>query len=342
MDEKLKELKLKLELEPNNTEYLKEISRLLFKRDLSTETEPYLLKIIEVEPDNYFASSNLGAFYLSKKEYDKAVSHLKRAISVKPDVANTYLNLALTYEGMQKSKEECIPLLRKAKELSIQTIKDGQDTGSTHFDLVHIYQFVENDLEKAAEHNKLMVEKSEDDVFLLTQAGIFEMIALNNLDQAEEYFLKAFELYPESAQVNYELGYLYYQMKKPEKSRKFYLNAVKTKPGHFYANINLGRLYHYDFGDFNKAESYYKKAIKYNPELSDTDVFLNNSMGELYYDYCQEDVAKLYFQKVLKIDSENTTALEYLIHIFEEKGDKDNARIYLERLETIQTKQKNI
>lgn len=80
------------------------------------------------------------------------------------------------------------------------------------------------------------------------------------------YGLQALKIYSESAQLNYYLGYFYYNNPNPNdvKSREFMLNTIKLDPQNIDAHVVLARLY-YKHDNYEKALDFAKTAIKIDP-----------------------------------------------------------------------------
>ncbi len=72
---------------------------LLQRRGVDTDVENLLKKAIELKSDYSEAHSNLGAFYLKKKHFDRAIQSCLRAIEIKPAYPDAIYNLANAYVG---------------------------------------------------------------------------------------------------------------------------------------------------------------------------------------------------------------------------------------------------
>lgn len=77
---------------------------------------------LENTTGNYEAANNLGVVYFQKRQFDKAINYLERAIAINPDFAIAYNNLGQAYVAMGEL-ERGISLFRKGLQLSPELIK---------------------------------------------------------------------------------------------------------------------------------------------------------------------------------------------------------------------------
>jgi len=83
------------------------------------------------------------------------------------------------------------------------------------------------------------------------------------LDKAEEFYLKAAQIMPYSAEeVWYNLGTLLYSKGESQLALLAYREALKTNANHPAANHNVSVLY-FTMGDYLLAEHYHNKAVRY-------------------------------------------------------------------------------
>ncbi|MBI1930063.1 tetratricopeptide repeat protein [Candidatus Poribacteria bacterium] len=68
--------------------------------------------------DNAASHCNLGAAYIYEGKYGDAISPLKTAIALKPDLGEAYINLSSTYNNRGKYSES-IKILEKARQLKV-------------------------------------------------------------------------------------------------------------------------------------------------------------------------------------------------------------------------------
>ena len=60
-------------------------------------------KALEIDPQYFEASINLGSIYLTKKQYNLAIREFKKTLKLAPDYYIPYYNLALCYEKKDKT-----------------------------------------------------------------------------------------------------------------------------------------------------------------------------------------------------------------------------------------------
>ena len=72
-------------------------------------------KALSIQPTFIQALKNLTTVYVTKEEYDKAVSIFMKIVEYRPNSAGAYYNIACLY-AMQNSTEESIDWLKKAIE----------------------------------------------------------------------------------------------------------------------------------------------------------------------------------------------------------------------------------
>ena len=62
-------------------------------------------QVLEIDPDDLLANYGIGTCYNALKQYDKAVSSLQKALSIKETHTQAYLELGLAYEGLGQKAE---------------------------------------------------------------------------------------------------------------------------------------------------------------------------------------------------------------------------------------------
>ena len=84
---------------------------------------------------------------------------------------------------------------------------------------------------------------------------------------AEKNAKKAVELGPNEAEAHFALGFFYNQTQKYNEAFSSFNTAIMLNPSHAHAHDEIGDVYLYNYGDFDRAIIWYNKALKRDPEL---------------------------------------------------------------------------
>ena len=76
-----------------------------------------LQKAISIKPDYAEAYLNIGTFFQDQGKLEEAIESYKKAISIKPDYAEAYLNIGTIFQDQGKLDEEAIEAYNKALSL---------------------------------------------------------------------------------------------------------------------------------------------------------------------------------------------------------------------------------
>ena len=105
-----------LELNPNDTRVLTSLGKLAMNQKRYDEARTYYTKAINVNPGYFTALNNLGLLNLDQGKYDEAGACLTKALNLKPDDVSVLNNLG-KLAVVQKRYNEAKALLTKALKL---------------------------------------------------------------------------------------------------------------------------------------------------------------------------------------------------------------------------------
>jgi len=106
-----------LELEPEHAEALNFIGYIWADKNINlNKALQYILKAVELKPEDGYIIDSLGWVYYRLKEYNKAVKWLKRSIELKPDDPNIYDHLGDAYRAIGQN-EDALKAYKSALEL---------------------------------------------------------------------------------------------------------------------------------------------------------------------------------------------------------------------------------
>src|SRR5208283_3145544 len=76
-------------------------------------------QVLEIDPEDLLANYGIGSCYNLLKDYDQAITHLKKAIAIKATHTLAYLELGKAYQGLGQ-KEEASAAWQKGIEVASQ------------------------------------------------------------------------------------------------------------------------------------------------------------------------------------------------------------------------------
>lgn len=166
--------------------------------DTIPDKESYLLSQLNDKYRNPGIHSELGRFYLSQGETDKAKYHLETALSLDPSyrpAQAAYVHLTSKIQGELAAQRLCSEYQRPILASSKEMIKLAKALGDEGLDTLALgcFQRILSIDPGSAEANR--------------QLGYF-YLARNDSEKAKLYFSKSFELNPNQADVAGELGRL--------------------------------------------------------------------------------------------------------------------------------------
>ena len=202
--------------------------------------------------------------HLWAEKYDRDI---KDIFAVQDEVANAIAN-ALRIE---LSDEEAM-MISQSSTKSIEAY-DYYIKGRR---LSYFYESAKR--EEALENYRKAIEIDPD--YALPYAGISRVRmsqatfqAMENeftsiaLKEAEEYGKKAVLLGPNEAEAHFALGFFYNQTEKYNLAFSSLNKTLMLNPSHAHAHDEIGDVYLYNYGDFDRAIPWYNKALMRDPEL---------------------------------------------------------------------------
>jgi len=230
-------------------------------------TEDVLKKAIELDPEDYEAYVELGAFYHAQNKLENAEDVLKKAAELDRGNEMAYGGLGMVYQEQRKFKN--------AEEMFEKAIELNPDNEWAYVELGWAY-YSQGKFKEAEEIFKKAIELNPDNDWAYIGLGR----AYRNqgkFKEVEEIFKKAIELNPDNTLLYMELGWAYYSQGKFKEAEDTFKQGIKLNPYNEEADFGVEGLYLwlgflYDIqGKFKEAEDLYNKLSKIkeiNPILS--------------------------------------------------------------------------
>lgn len=147
----------------------------------------------------------------------------------------------------------------------------------------------------------------------------------DNLDKAEQYYLRGLSIEPDNAGLLFNLAGIYDQENRAELAMEYYQKAIAADPEFAFAYNNLGLLYE-RMKRYDEAEAAYQTALQKDA----TYLYAQLNLGNLYAEQDRMNDAELAYQKVLRLDPKDPWAHMYLGNIYLKRGDYEKAAKFYE------------
>ena len=190
--------------------------------DQSSQALEQFLKAKEIYPDDPILHYDLALVYVEKRRFDKAESHLKEAIRLKPDYSDAYNYLGVLY-------------YRKGEvDLAIESYKKALDNmlyvnpQFTHLNLGVAY-LSRKDYRKAILHLEEAIRLVHNYVDAYNNLGrAYE--GLGQYSKAKEYYKKALEFNPRYVNAYMDLGKLSYRLGERRQAKEYFIQVIRLGP----------------------------------------------------------------------------------------------------------------
>lgn len=308
----------------------------LYQAGKYTDAIPLLTKAIDLNPSYFAAFINRGNCYRYTAQYEKAVEDYNRAHEVAPKHTFPLINLGLVYNYLSRYDE--------AIEQYMAVLEIDSDSLAAQIGLIKAkiglgeYQKAFNEL------NVLISEHPDNNNLHYTRGCLFMKIGDN--ERAIIEFTAAIKIERRDG-LSFRLsltnrGACYSQLGKFDKALKDYNEVVEKFPDYVYGLSNRANVLRYSdmkaaLADMNKAveiskehpimlairAEIYRNSGMFEEAIKDLEVALKASpkqiawtfnMGMAHYQNKQSKEAITWFEKVIELNKDHTTAYYYIGH----------------------------
>ena len=283
-----------------------------------------LEELLESHPDSGQAHYDLGSLYLEMGEKEKALIHYHESINLEPGNTGFSKGLADLYYVHLGNTDEAIKQYNKVLE------KDPSDCETLM--ILGNLAVVENQFDKAKEFYQRILDiepwNEEAAVFvekldrrLQQGAGVQipeaqyqnsqELIQSGDIEGAIKELEAILAVEPGSALAHNDLGVLYFQCDRKDKSLVHYEEAVRLEPDNPVYRKNLADFYFVVLGRIEDALEIYLEILTEDP----TDIETLMAAGYICKVVGSPDKAQIFFSRILDIEPWNLEANENLNQI---------------------------
>lgn len=146
--------------------------------------------------------------------------------------------------------------------------------------------------------------------------------------KAIDYHTRAIQLYPQYHDAFGSRGLAYFRLGQYDSAYHDYMNALRYRPNDEKVLSNLGFIY-FLRQQIDSAEAVYRKSLQYNPRFIDA----RRNLGAVMAMQGRFAEAIEQWKEGLKYDPENSTLLHYIGSAYNDMGQPEQAKPWLERAE---------
>jgi tetratricopeptide (TPR) repeat protein len=270
--------------------------------------------------------AQLGKAYYTKRNFQQAVTHLKRAVEQQPENGESAQLLGLSYYSLGQWGK-AIPLLERVQSRVPQTEIDGPY-------LLGICYLRTQQLEKARAALARM--------FSVPPAGAMAylmlakmMVHMRSEEQAVPELQKAITLDPRLPMAHFLLGEIYLFKSNPQLALEEFKKELEVNPSVWLVYWRLGDAY-------ARLEKYDEavKALKQSIWLNETFTGPYVLLGEIGLKKGDLELAVGFLERALKLDPNNYYAHYFLGRAYQQLGRNEEARREIEQTESLRMEKK--
>jgi tetratricopeptide (TPR) repeat protein len=280
-------------------------------------------------PDTAFY---LGFAYFKSGNDQDAERWLKKAIARNPEDSRAQYQLAVLYrkEGREEEAQQAFSRTKEQRERSDKLSQLKWDCAK--------------ELDRGVTEQALTVCEqlyNPDDAEMLATLGILYG-QHGELDRALKPLLRAAELEPQSPQMQYNLAFTYYRMRRFADARAPLANAIERWPDLFSLNALYGAVL-WQLGEAEPAYQVLKRAHKLNADDASTTDFLYTAALELAKkseERAAHPQALAYLKEAAALKPSEPQPHQQMALIYSQMGHADQARAEQQKLNQL-TKSSN-
>ena len=280
-----------------------ESAKLYIKEQEWVKAKDFLIKAVEVEPENPEIPYQLGyhIYALQEKDWEKMNQSFDKALAIDPNKKIL---------GQEKTVKQFVTMARA------QFWAEMYNKGVVEFNEYRAAPMDEKDaaMKKAINTFEVSARIKPDEAQSYTMLSTCNHLA-GNTDKSEDYILKAVALSPDDANVNLTAGQIFMQKQEFETALPYIQKAVELEPSNTKSIRNLAQVY-YDMGQLEKSIQTYEVAIdKETDREVKADLYFN--LGILYNKVGNLEEAEYHFTNALDENPDDVEAVMGMAQVFE-------------------------
>ncbi len=265
-------------------------------------------RAIELKSDLTEAYMNRGIVYAEKGDFDRAIEDYDMAIKLKTDYAEYYYGRGLAYNE-KRDFDTAINDFDMAISLKTDFAKPYNDRGLAYNG--------KRDFDRAIEDYDMAISLEPDFAEYYNNRGVAYK-GKGDFDRATEDYNMAISLEPDFAKPYNNRGIVFYGKRDFDTAIKDYDMAISLEPDFAEYYNNRGVAYR-EKGDFDRAIEDYDMAISLEPDFAEA----YNNRGGAFYGKRDFDRAIKDCNKAIQLNPDNTAARNNLNKALRNKKKQD-------------------
>lgn len=285
--------------------------RVLIKEPENEHIDYYREFLFTVQPDIEVRLANIAYEAEKNEDFKSAISLFKVIYSLKPNSLDSILNLALCYDEFSqylfdKGREKEAKKMEEFAYDYYKSLNSFEEKSENALYYLGRFYIIRENYDKAIEYLKdfIKITKNED-----KKNEVIELLKeIKNCGLGDE---------------NYRFSRELIESNRNKEALEFIDKYLKQYPKSWHGYYLKGIVYT-KLEEYTKALTYFKLALKYNPDSSD----IFNEIGLCYMNLNIFYKSEMFFEKALKKKPDDISIMSNLALLSYKKGNKDEAIKY--------------
>ncbi|MHA1217116.1 MAG: tetratricopeptide repeat protein [Candidatus Heimdallarchaeaceae archaeon] len=275
-----------IEINPENLETLELLGDAYYSLKNWNQALISWKKICELDPKRYLLWNKIGDLYYEIGEYFDATKAFTNFLEYEENI-DVYSILSTIYKKMGNEIESWNNLM-KAEQLDPKNEKILMQIGDTYLDL--------DNYDRAEDYFRSVTKINEENLQAWFQLGK-TLEAKQDFIQAIDSFSKVIELDPDNVLGFFNLANIYASLANIEEAIRYYEECLSRDSSFLEASMSLASL-SWASKDYDKANAYLEDALRYNK----AEARLYRMLGDISEDLGEEEKALDYWEKALELE----------------------------------------
>jgi tetratricopeptide (TPR) repeat protein len=284
------------------------------------EAERDFRGVLAVDPKSGAAYANLGVVYMRRKQWSLALTHLRKAAHLMPQVAGIRLNIGLAYYRQNEFQKAILPFE--------SVVRDQPEGLQPRYLLGLCYFFAERWADAAGMLEPLWAQESGHLPYLYVLSNAAHRAGQKELD--ERAAAQLIKLGDGSPEYHLFVGKSHLNLKQYDQALAEFQAAANGNPKLPFVHFNLGLTY-LKQQDFEHARVEFLKDAEVEPDLA-----LNyDQLGDVYWFMQDDKNAERSYREALRRDARLVNSRMGLAKIYQQQKKYSQALVEIDAADKI-------